>query len=96
MEVMNPIYIAPHMTTLTKMTILYIHFTLFYPMKGDVVIECLRLEEDPLVNGMSKKIINQAILIRSVGNLHVYETPENSFFIAAHAIWAREAVFNLF
>ena len=65
-------------------------------MKGDVVIECLRLEEDPLVNGMSKKIINQAILIRSVGNLHVYETPENSFFIAAHAIWAREALFNLF
>ena len=35
MEVMNPIYMAPHMTTLTKMTILNIHFTLFCPMKGD-------------------------------------------------------------
>ena len=29
MEVLNPIYMAPNMTALTKMTILHIHFALF-------------------------------------------------------------------
>ena len=35
MEVLNPIYAAPSMTALTKMTILNIHFAL--PMKSDGV-----------------------------------------------------------
>ena len=29
MEVLNPIYMAPNMTALTKMTILNIHFALY-------------------------------------------------------------------
>ena len=37
MEVLNPIYMAPNMTALTKMTILNIHFALFYLMKRDGV-----------------------------------------------------------
>ena len=35
MEVMNPIYMAPNKTVLTKMTILNIRFALFCPMKRD-------------------------------------------------------------
>ena len=37
MEVLNPIYMAPKMTALTKMTILNIHFALFCQMKRDGV-----------------------------------------------------------
>ena len=33
MEVLKPIYMAPNMTALTKMTILNIHFALFCLMK---------------------------------------------------------------
>ena len=37
MEVLSPIYMAPNMTALTKMTILNIHFALFGLMKRDIV-----------------------------------------------------------
>ena len=37
MEALNPIYMAPDMTGLTKMTILNIHFALFCLMKCDGV-----------------------------------------------------------
>ena len=37
MEVLNPIYMAPNMTALTKMTILNIYFALFCLMKRDGV-----------------------------------------------------------
>ena len=45
---------------------------------------------------LRKKIINRTILIRSAENLHVYEALESSFFFAACAIRAHEALFNLF
>ena len=37
MNVLNPIYIAPNMTALTRMTILNIHFALFCLIKRDSV-----------------------------------------------------------
>ena len=37
MEVLNPIFMAPNMTALTKMTNLSIHFALFCLMKRDGV-----------------------------------------------------------
>ena len=34
------------------------------------------------------------VLVRFVGNLHVYQVPKSSFFVAARAIGAREALFK--
>ena len=36
----------------------------------------------------------RVILIRFAGNLHVYQAPESSYFIAARAIGVHEALFN--
>ena len=61
-----------------------------------VLIECFHLEKETLVNGvqdMSQKIINWGVLIRFVGNPHVYQTPKSNYFIATPAIGALETLF---
>ena len=63
-----------------------------------VLIECFHLQKEILLNrvqNMSQKIINQVVLIRFVGNTHVYQAPKSSCFIAAPAIGAHKALFNL-
>ena len=62
-----------------------------------VIIECFNFQNETLVNGvqdMSQKIINREILITFFGNPHIYEAPESSRIIAAHAIGVHEALFN--
>ena len=98
MEVLNPIYMAPNMTALTKMTILNIHFVLFCLMKRDGVNKMFPFAKRDISEWGSRyepKIIYRGILIRFVGNPHVYQVHESSCFIAAHAIRVHEALFNL-
>ena len=73
MEVLNPIYMAPNMTALTKMTILNIHFAFFYLMKHDGVNRMFPFakRDSEWVQGMSQKIINCGVLIRFLSNPHV-------------------------
>ena len=64
MEVLNPIYMAPNMTALTKMTknknFKYLFCIVWRSVT--VLIECFHLQNETLVNGvqdMSQKIINR-------------------------------------
>ena len=63
-----------------------------------VSIESFHLQNEATASGvqdMTQKIINRAVLIRVVGNHHVYQAPKSSCFIATRAIGAHGALFSL-
>ena len=67
-------------------------------MKCDSVDRMLPFANETLVNrvqNMGQNVINRGVLIRFVGNLHVYQAPESNCFITAHTIWVHEALFNV-
>ena len=47
------------------------------------------------VQDMSQNIINQVVLIKFVGNTHVYQEPGSSFLIAVRAIGAHKPLFTV-
>ena len=63
-----------------------------------VLIECFDMQNESLVNrvqDMTQRIINRGVLIRFLGNSHIYQTPETNCFIAARATGAHEVLFNV-
>ena len=44
---------------------------------------------------MSQKLINRVVLVRFVGNPHVYQAPKSSCFIAARAIGAHRTLLTV-
>ena len=103
MEVLNPIYMVPNMTALTKMTKRqkFSIFLLHCLLKRDGVDRMFpfgfHLENKTLVNGvrdMSRKKLTGGV-IRFVGNSHVYQAPKSNCFIAARAIGAHRGLFNV-
>ena len=63
-----------------------------------MLIECFHLQNEILVNGVqniNQIVIIREILIRFVGNRHVYLALDGNCFIAALAIWAHEVLFNI-
>ena len=96
MEVLNPIYVAANMTALAKMTILNIHFTLTSKLDGlDRMFPFGERDISEWVSRYEPKHNYAGVLIRFVGNPHVYQAPESNYFIAACAIRAHEALFNV-
>ena len=47
------------------------------------------------VSDMNQELIDPWVLIDFAGNPHVYQTPESNCLIAALAISAHEALFNV-
>ena len=103
MEVLNPIYMVPNMTALTKMTKRqkFSIFLLHCLLKRDGVDRMFpfgfHLENKTLVNGvrdMSRKKLTGGV-IRFVGNSYVYQAPKSNCFIAARAIGAHRGLFNV-
>ena len=99
MEVLNPIYMAPNMTALTKMTKRqkFWIFILHCLMKRDGVdrmFPLIKWDISEWDSGYEPKIISWG-LIKLVGNSHVYQAPKSNCFIAARAIGAHKALFNV-
>ena len=95
MEVLNPIYMAPNMTAITRMTLIFILHCITNMI---LLIGCFHKKNETLVNrvqDMSRKVITSGVLIRFgnreyspkyVGNSHIYQPPESNCFIADRAI----------
>ena len=103
MEILNPIYMALNITVLLKMTILNIHFALFYLMKRYGVNRMFSLVKRDISEWDSRyepknnqpADLNKACRQPPLPSPHVYQAPEVAVACAAHAIVAHEALFNL-
>ena len=103
MDVLNPVYMAPNMTALTKMTKRpnFWIFILHCLMKHDCVDRMFPfairdLSEWYLVSSKYEPKNNEPGVLKGFqGNSRVYQARKSNCFITARAIGAHKALFNV-